>query len=388
MGSRARGTVAMGLALCAVGIALVVGTTDLRSQEEMTPDIRATMRGVFVNLTTAYRYSLDPVAFEEPANREEIKSALKGLVANTRALEDHAGGLDPSFEYLKRSLAVDAKEALVRYYNGQYMGSRFILGQITQNCVTCHTKLPTKRTVDIGNQFIERVEISDLQPELRVNLEVATRQFDRAMSTYEEMFADSAMSSQTLGMTGAFEGYLRLCVGVKGDRPRAIATLEKYRTRTDLPMYLPPVIEDWVGTLNTLPASVPDGTELETAREWIATAQGKREYPGDRRGLVEFILSGALLHEYLGTNPTDDEAAAEAYYLLGLTEAFVSRSYWLSETSYLLAQAIHRAPKSAIARQAYEFLEQYMISGHAITARGVPDELKTDLEELRAEIEE
>lgn len=384
----------VGLALAVIVFVSTVGlipgfeTSVVMSQEETSEEIQATMRGVFVNLTTAYRFSLDPVAFEDPANREEIKNALRALVSNTRALEEHASSLDPSFDYLKHSLAVDARDALVRYYNGQYMGSRFVLGQITQNCVTCHTKQPTERQVDIGKKFIESVEISDLQPELRVNLEIATRQFDRAMATFEQMFADANMSSQTLAMTGAFESYLRLCVGVEGDRARAIATLEKYRQRSDLPMYLPPVIDDWIATLNALPPETPDGAELETARQWIREAQAKREFPGDRRGLVEFIESASLLHKFLSTNPTDDEAVAETYYLLGLTEAFVSRSYWLSETGYLLAQAIHRAPKSAIARQAYEFLEQYMISGHAITARGVPEELKTDLEALRAEIED
>ena len=75
---------------------------------------QATMRGIFNALATSYSYSLDIDYFQDRHNRDTILASLEALVANTGALEQHGGGLDPSFDYLRRFLAGDAEEALKR----------------------------------------------------------------------------------------------------------------------------------------------------------------------------------------------------------------------------------------------------------------------------------
>ena len=74
---------------------------------------------------------------------------------------------------------------------------------------------------------------------------------------------------------------------------------------------------------------------------------------------------------------------------MGVAESRISRSYWVSETDYLLDRAIRTDPKSEVARQAYAFLTEYTISAHAETsAREVSPDMQADLEELRKLIEE
>ncbi len=95
-----------------------------------------------------------------------------------------------------------------------------------------------------------------------------------------------------------------------------------------------------------------------------------------------------LLHRYVESGPENNVDVAEAYYLMGVAESRITRSYWISETDFLLEQAIRKAPKSPVAKQAYDFLAEYTISGHLETsAREVSPELKANMEELRALIE-
>ena len=56
---------------------------------------------------------------------------------------------------------------------------------------------------------------------------------------------------------------------------------------------------------------------------------------------------------------------AEAYYLLGVAESYISRSHWISETEFFLETAIRTNPQSKTARKAYVVLEEYIVLGYS-----------------------
>lgn len=357
------------------------------SQETMDTSTRSAMRGVFVTLSKVYGYSVDPAAFEDPANREKIQSALKALVGNTAEVQEHTSGLDVSFEYLKSSLAFDANEALTRFDAGQYVGSRWMLSKITENCMTCHSKLPSGQAARFTEQFLQETNVKALDPLIRAELALATRQFDLALDEYEAILADPLTNPRSIWITGTLENYVRVACGVREDRERAVRTLSQFAAREDAPGSAQGILREWIRALGDFDLSRDEGRELAAARGLIREAQASVRFPKDRSRQVAFIQAAALLHRYLQTEPDSDADVAEALYLLGVAESFISRSYWISETDYLLEQAIRRAPSSAVAKEAYEFLEEYLLSDRANTARQIPADVEKRLEELRALIE-
>jgi hypothetical protein len=372
----------------AVSIAILACGGFVFSQETERSTTKATMRGIFITLTNAYKLSLDPKAFEDPSNHMLIQGMLQALVANANELERHGGGLDPSFGYMRRSLAKDANDALDRFNQGQYMGSRFVISKITENCVSCHTKLPAHGEFDIGAEFVKELEIKKLKPAERVNIELATRQFHAALKTYEQIFADPDISAEDLALLEAFEKYLRVCIGALNDTGRPIATFEAYNRRTDISAAQKKLVSAWIKDLKATDLKAAEGRELATARGLIEKAEAERKFPSDRSGLVKYVVGTTLLHRFVETGPGNDLEVAEAYYLMGVAESRITRSYWISETDFLLEQAIRKAPKSAIAKRAYEFLSEYTISGHLeSSAREVSPELRANLDSLRALIE-
>lgn len=372
-------------AFWAFGVAALLTAGLAASQEQTT----ASMRGIFVALSTAYSYSLDPDAFADRENRQQILGLLEALSDNAEALESHGGGLDPSFDYLRRSLARDANDALDGFKKGNYMGSRFVLSKITENCVTCHTRLPADREFDLGKEFLDNANLQGLPPEARVNLEIATRQFDDALSTYEAMLVSKDMTAADFARFNVFENYLKICIGALNDTKRPAATLKDFARRDDMPKDLMQAVNGWLDALSRVELNESKGEALTAGRSSIESAADATRSRSDRSQLVGFIVGITLLHRYLDSRPTDDVGIAEAYYLLGIAESYVTRSYWISETPFLLEKAIRQAPKSDIAKQAYAFLDHYMRSDYWVTpARPVPEELQTNLEELRKLIEE
>jgi hypothetical protein len=367
--------------MCAMVLALAPRVA--LAQNDETNPTQARMRGVFITLTTAYKYSLDEEAFEDLSNRDEIRASLQALVANAGELESHGGGLDPSFDYLRRSLARDAVAALDRFEQQQYVGSRFLLTRLTENCVTCHSKLPDEGGFELGAEFVKESGVQDLPPITRVDLEIATRQFEQALNTFEAIFRDKKQKAQTLSMIGVFEEYLRLCVAVVEKPERAVKTLSVFQGRDDVAANTKDLISSWISDLETIDLASAEGNELFVARSTIEKARAAKRFAEDRTDLVEFIGAAALLHRYLQSGAEDVNSQSEAFYLLAVAESNISRSYWVSETASLLEQAIVTAPRSAVAKQAYAFLEQYTLSGHAVTAREVPENVEQKLDSLR-----
>jgi hypothetical protein len=325
-----------------------------------TDDTSASMRGIFTALTTAYAYSLDVEFFEDRHNRDTVVAALQALVINTEALESHGAGLDPSFDYLRHSLAGDAYEALERYQNRQFAGSKFMLNKLVENCATCHVRLPADEPFDTGAKFLEDADIQALTPVDRVNIGVATRQFDQAIATYEEIIQLPKMTAPGLLLIGAFEGYFKLCIGVKGDTQRPARTLEVFQKRNDLPDNSKTEATTWIAALKTLDLASADGRELAFARDLIGDAEPAKRAPQDRSRLVENVAAASVLHQYLRHVPSFDTNLAEAFYLLAVAESHVSRSPWISETQYLLEQSIKAAPDSDIAKKANRILKDWL----------------------------
>lgn len=379
MKTRRRSCSAVLFSIVVVTMMLSAGVASAQESERTTT--QAPMRGLFVVLSNVYKYSLDEKAFADPRNHGEILGLLQALAQNSDNLEAHGGGLDPSFDFMRRSLGRDAHDALESFKSANYVGSRFVLGEITQNCVTCHTKLPAQSTFDSGKEFLEAIDAKDLPPAARARLQVASRQFSDAMTTYEELMLSPVVTAEDLATYDAFQNYLRISIGAMNDTKRPVSTLRQFIVRPDIPEDVKEDARAWIGSLETLNLGAAKGEELAAARRMVAGAGEKTTSLADQSRLVDFIASITLLHHYLRSKPQNDVSVAEAYYLLGVAESHVSRSYWVSETDYLVERSIRLAPKSAVAKQALAFLEDYRANS-AAPARALPQG-QTSIEELR-----
>lgn len=353
------------------------------AQQPVSSPIQATMRQFFQTLTTIFPLSLQDKDFQDPAQRSHILETLQTLASHAEHLELHGQQVSLSFDFLRRSLAREASQVAEAYAEGKYSRAQFMLHQLTERCFACHSRLPNTRQFDLGATFLERMPLQQLPLGERVRLAVATRQFDTALEMYETLFRSTDLSASEIDLKGAFEDYLKIAIRVRQDFARAQAALKQFQQRPDVPRYLHHILQDWLETLQTLQTDRTNA--LARARTLIREGQQRNRYPADRRGLIHFMVASSLLNRYVEAARPDAPELAEAYYLLGLTESYVSRSFWLPETAFFLETAIHLAPDSAVAKQAYVFLEEYITVGFTGSAgTHIPPDVQTHLDELRA----
>lgn len=344
----------------------------------------ATMADLVAALRVALPLSLSAERFEQPENRSALEASLAALRAGARELETHGRSQDASFAYLSRSLAHDAEDIKRRFDAGRLDEARFLLGALVEDCVGCHSRLPSAVDSDLGAALYAEVDESALTPVERARLELATRQFEPALDRYEALLADPAASPAELDLEGVLDDYLTVAIRVRQDLPRARAALAGLAARSDVPSYLATLLASWIAACDALGASIAATEPLPEAVRVADQGNALERYPRDRAALVHELVASSLLLRYVDAHPEPSVEGARAYFLLGVAELGSGRSLWLSEAQGYLETAIRTAPGSDWARRAYVVLEEETLADYSGSGGvHVPPDVRSTLRELR-----
>jgi len=377
-----RGSIAL---LGALLLASVAGASPQAAESQETRD---TMGEIFRALAEVLPASLDDQRFADPARHDAILAALTKLSAGGARLEAHGKARDAGFGFLSRSLARDTEEIRRRYAEGRTDEARFLLHELTQDCVACHSRLPSQKDASLARRLMSEESVAALPLDERARLEFATRQFEQAEATHEALLASPDYTANDLDLGGALDEYLELCLRVRRDYQRPARTLERFAARADVGARLRARVSRWVASLREIAARKRAATSLAEAQALIAVAQDRSRFPDERDALVYDLAASGELHRFVDVTPAGPEAAL-AYFRLGEIESRVGRSFWLSQTEAYLETSIRMAPGEPFAPQALAQLQEFLISVYTGSGgRQVPADVQIRLAELRALVEQ
>ncbi len=346
------------------------------------PEARIIMSEIVEAMQVLLPLSLADDRFADPANRQPILDALEKLAKHAEKLSRHGTTRDAGYAHLSDSLARAPVSIRPRFDAGRPMQARFLLGHITETCVACHSRLPDSRPHPLGERLLSDPVIAALPADERVNLEVATRQFERALVTYEEIFADPASSVGSIDLDGIFEGYLEVSLRVNEDPQRAIGHLEKLAERPDLPPRLQPDLRTWILSLESL-SHPGEGAPVDQARRLIGPTNDP-DPMSDRAALVRLIAASGILHRFVASGPASARSIAEAYYLLGVVESRIGRSFWASQIEQFLEASIRTDPAGPFADDAFTLLDEFVTLGFTGSAgTNIPIDVAEHMNELQ-----
>ncbi len=311
--------------------------------EPLAESPKPAMTGLVGAVTTLLPLTLRDGAFADPAHAAAITNSLGSLADHTTQLQEYAWGQDEGFKWLARSLEQDVEEARAAYARRAYEEASFRVQRLTANCVTCHSRLPSQTDSGLGARL------------------------------------------------WYFVDYLVVCIRVLGDRARPLPILTRYATSEGLPSFMRRDLQGWLAALQDLqsPAPVTDTAAAMTqSRALIEQAQALEKAAPGQQGLVQWIVASSLLHGVVSARRDPSPQLAEAWYLLGLAEARIGFSPWLSQPEYYLETAVRTAPGSTFAKDALAHLEwhvavQYTGSG----GEQIPADVQAQLNELHALVE-
>jgi hypothetical protein len=381
----------MGIQICAVASAALVFSSAAALlcpaaalSDAAPPSTRDAMAEIFESVQTLLLLSLDDGELSDPANALALERALKRLDEYSSELARHGRGKsEASFAFFSRSLAGDARAVREHFRSGPPAESRRLLYQLVESCIGCHSRLPSDADSPLSTRLTRDPRIARLELDERVRLEVATRQFDAALLTYEAILTSPDFSPQDMELLGILDDYLELCIHVRSDSQRALSALQTLSTRSDVPAGLRSDLRERKEALAALGSS---GQEADLARARALVLEGEaisRDRP-DRSGVVQYLGASGILHRIVADESRSPGELAEAYYLLAVVSSRVGRVYWPSPEELYLQTAIELAPGTDIARNAYRLLEELVTFGYTGSAgTRIPPELRDRLEALR-----
>ena len=349
------------------------------------PATRAAMREIFKALSEILPRCLSSERFATPGDREIVSAEFAKIAANADALAKHTGSASADFASRGAILADDARRASARFASGRLVDARFVALRLTESCIGCHSRLPSDKDAPFASKLIDDAKLGALTPVERARLAVATRQFDKALELYEAELAGPAPSAGVAVRMPDLVEYLIVAVRVKRDPKRAAALLEKLEKRPETPPDVRDEIGPWLTTLRSEGKVVDSAPSLAQARSLVESGKRAREYPYSKAGLIDDLLASSILHRLLEDPKQERLVRAETYYLLGVTDATVRSSPWLSDADWYLATAIRTAPHTAIAARAFDAYEDMTIlewTGSSGTP--LPDDVLEELDRLRA----
>jgi hypothetical protein len=348
----------LGLGLITTAIVACGESAEERQARIKAEETRALMLELFGSMAVVLPASVEPGAFRNSANRPKIAAALGALAENAEELDQHTGEEGGARDYLANSIARDAREVERAFTAGQYSRAAFLVQQLTENCIACHTRLPDSEDSPVAQNFIDETVFAQLPPEPRASLQMATRRFDDARLTLEQLLASDEHAALLLN---ALTDYLVLNLRVKGDFERPVPVLESFATREDAWPTLRHAARGWAAALPELAPLVAAEPELATARFILEQGKALSPIERDHMPLVHWVAASSVLERVIERGDDEPEVLGEAYYLLGLIEARIGRQYWVTPASYLLETSIRLAPGQAFSEDAYAILETQLL---------------------------
>ncbi len=347
-------------------------------------DTRDTMARVYSSLATLLPISLDEARFDTKEGTEQMSRALDELAGAADDLSSHAEGVSAEFRSLARTFETNVLLLRQSLDQGRYHEFNYLVLDLTGNCVSCHARLPSGAGPAFAAGLSEAVAdrlYSDLD---RVQLQIATRQFDAALDTLEGIIADPGVEPLDLELDGVLFDYLTVGITVSGQTDRVKRTLERLRARKDLPYYMARYAGRWSNHLAALEKDIAATPSIARARTLFDTSTSVSPVPSSQERVVHDLVTSTMLRRLLESDALDDAARAEAYWMLGVISIrTVNPRPGVPHTELLLEAAIRAAPGSEVARHSYALLEEYnRVSFAGITNAEMPGAI-LDLDVLR-----
>jgi hypothetical protein len=325
--------------------------------------------------------SLQGDTFEMKENQAAITVQLQRLANHAEHLKQHFLKTKSSdYSYIAQSIARDARDVLTLYKGKNFQQARFVVHNISRNCVSCHLKEPATKSFPNPARLFAGLNTAKLSGYDLAHFKVMTRQFDDALKLFEEEF-----SSQDHINTSAFADYLKVAIRVNLDAVRVTKILKKM-PKKNLDSREKETIAQWLSQLDYLQKkNLLQDVSFSNGRNLLMLASGEGDaiLHGDR-ALIYKIATSSVLHRLLNQRKLGKEERAEVYYLLGRSEASLADSFWLSEIENYLEQSIRVYPRSQWAKKAYLLLEEEYILGYTgSSGTNVPEDVRALLTELR-----
>lgn len=310
----------------------------------------------------------------------ELQAAFKNAKHEPLLKEDLFA---PSYAVINENIA-NSYEA---FKAGKKDYAHWRLKEITNNCLDCHTRLPTSHPSSFqnGELIIDKSKFDNLY-----NLGIAqliVRRYVDAKTSFIQTIDDSIIKKDFQNIMLPFKQLLLVETKVLKNPENLISTLNTYARKKEIPEDVRKNLGEWAKRLqhwkgtSTLNSGL---TSEKKVTDFInQSLQPLKKQPSLSDGNdVDLLFASGLLSNYLFENPTSSKAP-EISYWLGWAEKHLKRENFFGSGDRFLKQCVKRYPSNPIAKRCLEeYRESVEFEFTGSSGTNIPEDIEKELDEL------
>lgn len=324
-------------------------------------DPKPKMNQALQSLSDLLPYLAREERFLDKQNEKEITATLTkldqtvGSMKHEKMLKDDL--FAPSYAIIRESVS----DAVKAFKDGNKQFAHWRLGEITNQCLDCHTRLPEsyasrfqekKLTLD-PKRFDNRFDLGTAQ--------LIVRDYPAAAVTFKEVIEDGVKKKNYMDLTEAFRSLLLIHTKARLEFGKMLALTEKYGREKSIPMDLQEELTLWQRHLRELSkqkllkSPLKNEAEVRALIEALLVPVKGKDAEAQEDYDVHLLAASGQLSRYLFAHPQTD-LGAEISYWIGWSEKVLKREQYYGSGELFLKQCLQRYPKSPMAAKCREEL--------------------------------
>ncbi len=343
-----------------------------------SPEFKKKMQGLYQSLTELLNDVYSEHQFYDKKNASRIEKEINAISSFAHQISPTTQG-DPSLPLFAGLLADQTKEAYRTFHAGQRDYARSILRAVPTYCLACHSRNATGP--DFASLTLEPTSI--LKPLEKAEFYAATRQFDRAISAFQNL----NQITNPYDIEKSIQEALLIAVRFKRDPKLALSIIQNALSNPHAPEFMKSDLNHWKKSVEDWSAETPrtaateEGLHAEALR-LIAKAREEQTYSLDHAADITYLRASTLLYDLLQLAP-NGKFSADALLLEGMCYEVLNPRKMENLNNIYYEACIKQAPHSSTAQSCYRRYEQsiyFAFSGSSGTH--LPEEMKEKLLKL------
>ena len=347
------------------------------------------MQSLYQSLTELLTDVCSDERYYDSKNATRIEREIKSISGFSHALNKNTkdtNQADPTLQLFSGFLASETSEAERSFRGGQKSYARDIFRAIPNHCLACHSR--NASGPDFTSLPLE--PSAPLKPVEHAEFFAATRQFDRAVDSFQKVLRGQATpKSDSYELEKSIHEALLIAVRFKHDPVLAKSIVQSAIDNPDSPQFLQQDLSHWKKSIEEWAAETPheakteEGVHAEAIR-LVARARENQTYSMDHAADIFYLRASATLYDLIQLAP-NGKYVGDALLLLGMSYETLNPRRMENLHNIYYEACIRHSPHSEIARTCYRRYEQSMYFGFTgSSGTHLPQEIKQKLLDLWA----
>ena len=384
------------IALLFLALLMIVPSSTLGAPlaKEQTPSAeqaqwKKKMQSLYQSLTDLLTDVCSDQRYNDSKNSSRIEREIKSISAFSHELSKKTKDTiqaDPSLQLFSGFLASETSEAYRSFRGGQKDYARDILRAIPGDCLACHSR----NTLGPDFKSLPLEPNAPLKPFGRATFYAATRQFDRAIESFQKVLrGEEKPKADPYDLEKSVHDAFTIAVRFKRDPVLTQSIAQSVLDNADAPQFLKENASLWKKSAAEWQSEKPreakteEGLHAEALR-LMAQAKAHQGYSMDHSQDSVYLRASSVLYDLIQMAP-NGKYVGDALLLLGVCYEVLSPRRMENLHNIYYEACIDRAPHTDTSKTCYQRYEQSMYFGFTgSSGTHLPSEIKQKLLELWA----